>query len=101
MSTDRCRHDMPIGTCAICAAPATPPVGGSLVLVYSPDNPADHRVHEPWCYWATHSQDVDEPWPRKPIIRQQAAGMIPCGQCQPSLPKARPQGPAAGDDEYS
>jgi hypothetical protein len=89
--SDRCRHDMLIGTCAECDAPRSPrpPLpGDELVLCYAPRNPADHRVHEPDCYWATHSQDVDEPWPRRSITRAEAAGMEPCGTCQPSLSKA-------------
>jgi hypothetical protein len=85
---------MLIGTCSECAGPPSrAATADELVLVYSPDNRADHRVHEPWCYFATHAQvethsQVEASWPREPITRQDAAGMIPCGICQPSLPKA-------------
>ena len=90
---ERCDHGMIVGTCGDCrakAARAAKPAG-ELVLLSDPDNPDNHRVHEPGCYWATHAQDgVEVPWPRTPITRMQAAGMKPCQHCQPSLPKAAP-----------
>ena len=85
-TTDRCRHDMLIGTCDMCATTTTRATGESLILCTEPGT-NNHRVHEPWCYTLEKKADM-EPWPRTPITRQEAAGMTPCGHCQPSLPKA-------------